>query len=618
MKRLLVDLYAKRLTKWAELTRFKNQFKKYWGTTTVNGIEVFNYSQGIKYLPEEKENWLDEDNRLKLLRMLGVYSDLKTQDWKGVEDAWLYLNPTKGGFTKESEKTNLRIALDDAIGTTLKGTINIAGYVESEYDSDGGTSYTISNPMNTVKNVQFDLTAIEEAYPGFTAKYQEGGYDEKEMLYAKCVLAYADLWNTCKISATYDQSGEEPDSMDNKFKEILLMYLMFSEDVDYTITKVSTYYTTEQVQTQSKQSNTANANYRTFIVPTISIDVTIDPTQIVPLGLDIVDLIYADILGANANNINETLVAQKLDSMYDVGELDAEDEFSQFWLRHDGRWYLRVDAIEGDMLKADGSKFSLKERVEYLQSTIDQDYRKKKASTWKKVLVIVIVVIAVVIAVVSLGSGAGFSAYLIAAATALVYTSLVIALLSYAAAKWGDEDTAMALGEANSTIAPAVKIAGIILLINGLANLSEAAQQAAEDAAVEEAKNAATEELTQVAIDEIKKQAQATAMDYMKTYLTSNWMSITNTALTKVYEHKLGEQQDQIDKMKTELTKQEEAKETNLLRDYGKDYIKMYAELIQQDQAQYAYTEVPYIPMRGPYHTGNMLPPFNAFWFSKV
>jgi len=602
MKQPLMDLETVLAGRWANYTRFKNQFTRYWGTemVTVDGeqVEVYRYAQDIMNLPAEAENHRDNADIVKLLKSLGAYQDLKDQSWKGITSAWMYLNPKKNGYSDEAEKDNLRQLLSDAIHDLSSGTINISSQITKTVRTDDGysyTSYNISNPMDVINNITFDLDAIEEIYPGFTELYEEGGYDEEEMLYAKVLLAYQTLWDNHDITTWYEEVEEE----DNKYKEVLLMYLLFSADIKYSINKVTTSIELKQVGTHTVTRYDGGGNSVTTVEPdyrpvhTVSIDVKIDTSQIIGLNLDIVDDIHEDVLAVDTappsvsvysssrtttlTPSNPRKVAMALDSMFDIGELDAEDEFAGFWVKYDGKWRLRVDAIDGKVRKANGDSFSLKERSAYLQNVIDQGYKKKKASRWKRILAIVIVIVIVVVVTYTTNGTATEAA--IAGAQALLYSSLAITVLQAATAAWGYEDTSMALGEANTTLAPAVKIAAIIVMIDGLSQLGEElAKTAAEQGAA-----AAT------------KQA-----------LLSQQSMVINKAITGYYEHELGKISDRNDKMRNEIAELESQYEANLYRDLQQDFIKMYTNKMAQDQAAYQYTDVNYVPVKGPYHIGNI------------
>lgn len=70
--------------------RLKNRFKRYWGTTIVDGVEVFN--QRLQVWPGT-----DNKNVVKILKMFGAYNSIKSASFEGITSYYLWLNPGKAG-----------------------------------------------------------------------------------------------------------------------------------------------------------------------------------------------------------------------------------------------------------------------------------------------------------------------------------------------------------------------------------------------------------------------------------------------------------------------------------------------------------------------------------------
>ena len=70
--------------------RLKNRFKRYWGTTVVDGVEVFN---------KRLQVWPGTDNKnvVKILKMFGAYNSIKSASFEGITSYYLWLNPGKAG-----------------------------------------------------------------------------------------------------------------------------------------------------------------------------------------------------------------------------------------------------------------------------------------------------------------------------------------------------------------------------------------------------------------------------------------------------------------------------------------------------------------------------------------
>lgn len=127
--------------------RLKNRFKKYWGTTVVDGVEVFN--QRLQVWPGT-----DNKNVVKILKMFGVYNSIKSASFEGITSYYLWLNPGKAsglvGITADIwvNKINALIpnGVDFSVVINYTDTNNpmkftgwtkeqISTYVESNYAS---------------------------------------------------------------------------------------------------------------------------------------------------------------------------------------------------------------------------------------------------------------------------------------------------------------------------------------------------------------------------------------------------------------------------------------------------------------------------------------------------
>lgn len=87
MKKPPINLYEKQLIPWLGKHAFLRKFKRYWGTTDVNGVEVLALKAKVHPSLSSKTR--------KLLKMLQVLDQVTSQRYKGIRSAWLYLNPDK-------------------------------------------------------------------------------------------------------------------------------------------------------------------------------------------------------------------------------------------------------------------------------------------------------------------------------------------------------------------------------------------------------------------------------------------------------------------------------------------------------------------------------------------
>lgn len=84
MKEPQIDIYATATQGYLNKVGWKKKFLRYWGTETVDGIEVL--KKRHYYYPS-----ISDDDK-KLFQHLNVYEDLKSSSMSGISSAWMYLN----------------------------------------------------------------------------------------------------------------------------------------------------------------------------------------------------------------------------------------------------------------------------------------------------------------------------------------------------------------------------------------------------------------------------------------------------------------------------------------------------------------------------------------------
>jgi hypothetical protein len=123
----------------------------------------------------------------------------------------------------------------------------------------------------------------------------------------------------------------------------------------------------------------------------------------------------------------------------------------------------------------------------YLLQSIDSDYKKKKASTWQKIVAVVIFIVAVVFAPFT----GGQSLWFIKLSIAIMFATVVLAILTLLASTIGATEWASAFGQVSKMIEPLSLVASIVLIWTGINQIIAAAKEAALVVAKEAAKNAA-------------------------------------------------------------------------------------------------------------------------------
>lgn len=145
---------------------FARKFKKYWGTTVVNGIPVFN--KRVYIYP--KQHVLNSPNTVKLIKLIGAYQDIMRMDPQGIDSMWLYLNPEKLSSYAQTEfnamfisnliednmeqdvwyNFTLNYTLEDPVLQTMNG-VDLYNYTKTNWSTIHSTLYSTSNTREMVR-----------------------------------------------------------------------------------------------------------------------------------------------------------------------------------------------------------------------------------------------------------------------------------------------------------------------------------------------------------------------------------------------------------------------------------------------------------------------------------
>lgn len=396
--------------------RLKNRFKKYWGTTTVDGVEVFN--KQLVVWPGTDSN----KNAVKILKMFGMYANIKQAKFEGITSYYLWLNPAKMGNYSSISKDIVVNHLNDIIpNESFEYTLN----------------YT--DPDDPKK---FNGWASEDI----------GGW---------LLSNYA----TLRTSNYMECRGS------THVAEAVGYYIPLDVSGNFSNTVVSA--TVTPIAYATSKGLTA---YRS------GVSVTFAAKQVSPLQADdvIVDMMLNE-TDPNRKNKISTVFGLDADTDDDTAAAWLNGGRAGIF-RHltgigtgktDELWYkgyLRTAVLDSSYLDRD--KFA-----DILTGAMDTGYTKKKTSWWKKLLSIVIVVIAVVLSVVSAGSS------LTLLATNLGISALVLTLIQFAVAQ-SDPGWAQYMGKFVQVVGIASIIAGIGTLAQNISArmiAAEAAKQSFKD-----------------------------------------------------------------------------------------------------------------------------------------
>ena len=416
--------------------RLKNRFKKYWGVTTLDGVEVFNKRMVV---------WPGTDsnkNVVKILKMFGMYANIKKAKFEGITNYYLWLNPAK---------------MDNYATISKDIIVNHLNAVIPNYEFQIVLNYTDADDPK-----KFNGWTSEQVSTWFLANYatlRTGAYVEcrGNTLVAEAVGYYVPL----------DVSGN-----------------FAVRTVSATVTPIA--YRTSAGLTA----------YRS------GISVELAAKQVSPLQEDdtIVDMMLNEtdpnrknkittVFGLDADTDDDTAAAWLTSATRTGGIFRSmtnrgSNKTDEIWYRGQ----LRTQILDSSYVDRDAF-------AGILASSMDTGYTKKKTKWWKKVLSIVIVVIAVVL---SVPSGGLSMAALGTFAVNLGIATLVLTAMQFVVAKSGDTGWAQYLGKFVQVVGIASMIAGIGSFIqNTVAKLAQdTAKQGLIDTAMAAVKNAVTEVTT--------------------------------------------------------------------------------------------------------------------------
>lgn len=473
-----------------------------WGTTTVNGVEVFNLRQ--YYHPS---SYRDPENFEKLFKFLGAYEDVTTANMKGIKRAWFYFNKNKA--------------------TTLSPSFNPFDYDPFILENlnkiwwnplDGEQPENLTLTTSIVIEPKVNVSANEHL-PTYTDLIPSGTTDEE--LITLLPTIYNQLWDTCKISQqgvgviSYGTSVISSDTLtevvdsddlspDDPWLQAFSRYIMLYDTIPYTIKKI-----------ERGLGNHSNPSYNTQVgdglYSTYVVTLEIPYYEFLLTDL-IVNDIADDILEASSVPTNKFLkkwyntsfslnnswvTRQAITQMYsydledeptlitrnytlweDVA-LDIDDNFIDMWVNSNGNYYLKADPFINPWNY--GLKYS--QLSDYIFPTIDTGYKKKSTSFFKKLVAAIIFIVAIIFAPVTGGGSLAF-------AKAVLFAYLVLTLITLVLSVAGYDEWAMAFSDVMKLVEPLVLICQIFVVVTGLMT----AYQEAQTALAEQAGNVAKEE----------------------------------------------------------------------------------------------------------------------------
>lgn len=578
----LVDLTQSKYIR--ELAQVR-KLKRYWGTTVINGVEVFNPK---KYFYPRSD--MDEDTE-KLCRFLGIYEDV-TAKQEGVRSAWLLLDHTKA---KDKHETNSN--------TELAANLTVAS---QRVQASGGE-------IKVSLGAKFDKKANSLKV---TAPLIPEGITDTAALSSAFVARFTEHW-----LAGYTINAES----DDPYQAALVMCAL-RNGVPVEVTKVKYTPSLAEYNTVLPTGDAATKSYMSYgITATIKL-----PAMSVNASSPLVSTLNDVFLETTpASGLIRSRVL--LDDGLEFGYTALKFTPSAYWYKvqtgtaypEDGHpqpiyeWYLRADFFDNEDL-------TRPEKVSYFTSAISSDYRKKKREWWETLVVVGIIVVAFMVAGpggLAAASGAGLVAGSVLAvsvtiAVTLTLASLYIAIAAYAFARMGAYNVAAAMGKFLSRIEPLVQVAGVFMLIYSLSSI---VRQGIQNAATEAAREGATATLIDYTIEVAKVVIeQVTGVTSLTNMTTSHTIKMMSFTFDIYKDWQTRDLQKELKSYRSQLAEIEEANEQSRTSDVLKDFIIAEPEVLSRDNSVYASLyDKPYEWWSTPYHTGCIQAnSVNALWLS--
>ena len=526
--------------------KYKNRFKRYWGTEFIDGVEVL--KKQFTVYPNT-----GSDNVQRILKLLGARSSINSANFEGIESYYFFLNPSKSDTMSQEN-------IDQALAAKINNYVGIDGKVES---------YLV-----------FTLEQDPNYFKGFTQQqiidYITSDYDTNYNL------------------LTGLASGEKISD------ETIGGYLLFDNGQHFNTTinkaNVSAYKTFIRVEKES-----GSVNYIPRFITQISLEISaIQKSTVLSTSNIVVHMIDEQ------KELNRTGLQMFLEST--ENEIIQDGQQYSFRKVRRGKtdyiWYkgqFRVSFLEDKLFKT-------KDKLKILLSSVDTGYVKKKVKWYKKALGFVLIVVAVVIAVFTVGAGAPLSTMLVAIGTAVGISTLVMVGIQTYWAKHGDPNAAGYMGrwvKIGGIISAAAGIAAVVTNIGRQAAVEAAKQAMIEQGATSVAAESATSLMTSSAIESFNASAGVTlgasnyanaTINMLSSSFNTGWQSITSTALKvtnftlkTISNMKLESAQNEVNSLRDEYNKSQD--EITALTDkelhIGIENIKWYTSPLTIDNMRF-------------------------------
>ena len=573
MKKPLVDVKERQLSEYNSKVQYINKFIKNWGKTTVNGVEVLRERSYIYPMEAQAE---------KFLRWSGGLDSVRNQRWKGIKNAWIYINPTKDQeLEDELVAANLTIAATRApddfqfrVGIPLEG-------------DTGKLILAATEAFKSHKNIDRYKAELKAE---LKARKAEIGVNFAPR------AKYADPW-----VATLAQ--------------YVVLY------GDYEIVTIGT-----GIDQDTRSATDGNGDSYSYVVSIPILSITF--TSVFNGYDEDHPVVKAAIAGKNriVNSYPEEGTDDGSYGGWWSGYSSPGPTIPSIWVQSGRYYYLRTDFLKKGIVPDTGAYIRLEDRIELLSANgfVDSDYEEKSCDFWCSITSVVIVVVAVIIAAPTGGQSLTGLPLLLAIAKAVIVFALVISVAAAILDATGDVVTARGLAKLNKSIAPIVQLAGLILVIDTMLNwkntIIEAGTNLADDVAMASADQAmvqagytgstwsgatagssAIANMSNTVVDSVIKSVGSNLQ-----LSWSNGVKWVSQVAEMVQNNELKKLDKELKQKQDQLAEMQQAQEENDSGNPAMDYQINYANVMLMDWSGYSIFERQYSSYQPRYGGGNV------------
>ena len=442
-----IDFQASLTSDMLACKKFKNRLIRYWGTTYVNGVHVFNKT--YQFFPHHKR----EQHR-RLYRLLGIDQQMMEThiSRSQVDEAHFFFKKNVWTGRPPLERTILTTRINSFYPGNTKKTITLKMYDNSD-------------PLR---------------FKGWTKQQ---------------ILDYVDTNYAVLLNSTYVEV-----STGSMAEDAVAMYAMLDDQgifkidvISAGITSVKTYKSGYVGTTSIDEEGGLVYDTKDIVSIKSGIHLTIEVTKLINVWET------SNFINALMRE-NSELRLRNLQMLQSSTENISYQEALRRELDPDNNDTEESDYFIGKYLKvacADSYFMNRKKFISNVFASLDtkiEEKEQEKMSTWDRIVLIIIIIIVIVITVLTGGFGSGLSgavAGLATVATVVTFTFIAIQIMY---AQSGETAKAEGMGSW-------VKVSGIISTVLNIVNIinnfaKEWGKEAAKEAATESAKSATTETAT--------------------------------------------------------------------------------------------------------------------------